>query len=87
MDRSPILNLAHAYKMESHQQETVTQANSRKSLVTSIQGRLSENLSKNLFPDVASPPSTESPSFTSNQNQLPGRNKVILPGHDDCNAS
>ena len=34
MDRSSILNLAHAYKMASQQQETVPQTNSRKSLLT-----------------------------------------------------
>ena len=35
-ERSPILDLAHAYKMASQQQETVTQTNSRKSLLTPI---------------------------------------------------
>ena len=78
MDIDPILNLSHAFKFASQQQETVTQANSRKSLLTPIHGCPSENYFKNPFSDVASPLLAENLSFTGNKNQLPSSINSIL---------
>ena len=54
-DRSPVLNLAHAYKLASQIPEDDETYRQKSMLLTPIHGRLNESLSNSCVPRISSP--------------------------------